>query len=253
MTKLSVESLVIAKDGQTIIEDLSFHLQQRELVILLGPNGAGKSLSLQYGLGLARPLSGAAMLDGQDIYALPAIARAQKLAFLPQTRPLAWPARVYDLVALGRFAHGGKLGKLSAADAKAVERALSACALEPFASRKATTLSGGELARVHCARAFAGETPLLVADEPVAALDPYHQFAIMDLFKTYVETGGGALIVLHDVALAARYADRLIWMKDGRVVANGPPDDTLTPDRLADIYGVSATVKGRTVIISGRL
>ena len=154
-------------------------------------------------------------------------------------------------VALGRYAYGAAPGRLSAEDADAVDQAIRRCDLTDLTDRQTDTLSGGELARVHCARAFAADAPLLVADEPVAALDPRHQFRIMDIVRDYVDGGCGALVVLHDISLAARYATRIVWMKDSRIVADGSPEETLTPERLADIYGVRATVSGRTVEIEG--
>jgi len=138
-------------------------------------------------------------------------------------------------------------------DADAVERALTACDLTLLSHRRADTLSGGELARMHCARAFAAEAPLLVADEPTAALDPRHKFRILDLMTDFVAKGGGALVVLHDIQLAARYASRLIWMKEGRIVADGPPSETLSAKRLADIYGISARVDGIQIHMDGPL
>ena len=179
--------------------------------------------------------------------------RARHLAYLPQSRPLAWPNPVRDVVALGCFSHGAALGRLRGADRDAVERALASCDLDEMAGRSTATLSGGELARVHCARAFAAEAPLLIADEPVAELDPYHQFRVMDLIRAFVDAGGGALVVLHDVTLAARYASRLIWTKNGRIVVDGPPTETLTAARLAEIYGVRGRVDGTKVELEGPL
>jgi len=143
------------------------------------------------------------------------------------------------------------LGRLKGLDAEAVDRALQACGLLELAGRRTDTLSGGELARVHCARAFAAEAPLLIADEPIAALDPRQQFRILDLIRTYVDQGGGALVVLHDIQLAARYASRMVWMKDGRIEADGPPSETLTAERMRDIYGVAARVEGLNIHIDG--
>jgi len=134
-----------------------------------------------------------------------------------------------------------------------VDAAIDACDIAALSYRKTDTLSGGELARVHCARAFAAQAPLLIADEPVAALDPRHQFRVMDLLKKYVCNGQGALVVLHDIALAAKYADRFIWMKDGRIQAQGTPAETLTEDRLAHIYGVKSRVDGTKVVVEGAL
>lgn len=253
MTELHVTDLNIRKSGQHLVKDVSFSLKPGELVVMLGPNGAGKSLTLEHAIGLERPMSGSAVLQAQDIYKLAPTSRARALTYMPQTPELAWPILVRDLVALGRFAYGARLGKLSGADAEAITRAMHACDISHLATRKATTLSGGELARTHCARAIAAESPLLIADEPVAALDPHYQFAVMDLFHEYVRKGGGALIVLHDIALASQYADRLIWMKNGRIIASGSPEDTVTPERLAQVYHIKADVTGRRVIINGRL
>ena len=253
MTKLSVENLSVTIDGTELVSPASFTLTPGELVIMLGPNGAGKTLTLQHAIGLERPSGGSATLSGQDTHAMRPMTRAQYLTYLPQTRPLAWPLRARDLVALGRFAHGTRLGKLSPEDENAIATAMQACDIAHLANRKASTLSGGELARVHCARAFAATTPLLIADEPVAALDLRHQYGIMNLFRTYVSQGGGALIVLHDVALAAKFADRLIWMQDGQIIADGRVTDTLTEQRLADVYAIKAKIEGRRVEIINRL
>lgn len=253
MTELSVEDLSVAVGGATLVHRAAFALATGELVALLGPNGAGKTSLLRAALGLEAPSGGRARLDDADTARLAPAKRARLLAYLPQKRPLAWPSPVRDVVALGRFAHGATLGRLRGADRAAVERALAACGLEALADRRTETLSGGELARVHCARAFAAEAPLLLADEPVAALDPRHQFRIMDLIRAYVDRGGGALVVLHDVGLAAGYADRLVWMREGRILADGTPAQTLTSARLAEIYQVRAQVVGLKVQIEAPL
>ncbi|MEM9667423.1 MAG: ABC transporter ATP-binding protein [Pseudomonadota bacterium] len=251
MTELTVRDVSVKAGDAVLVEDASFRLARGEFVALLGPNGAGKTSLIRASLGLAVPTSGDARLDGEITSNLSPITRAQKLAYLPQIRPLAWPNTVRDVVALGRFSHGAVLGRLKRTDAEAVDRALAACDLSALANRNSDTLSGGELARMHCARAFAAEAPLLIADEPIAALDPRHQFRILDLIAEYVRQGGGALVVLHDIGLAARYASRLIWMKDGRILADGPPSETLTKDRLEITYGVRATVDGIKVEMDG--
>ncbi len=251
MTELVVAGMTLHAAGTPLVREASLRLRPGDWVALLGPNGAGKTSLVRGALGLQRPISGGAQLDGIATTALAAADRARKVAYLPQRRPLAWPSRVRDVVALGRFAHGARLGRLGAADAGAVARALSDCGLDALADRRCDTLSGGELARVHCARAFAADAPLLIADEPTAALDPRHQFRILDLIAAYVARGGGALVILHDVALAARYATRLVWMQAGRVVADGPVDETLTAARLAEVYGIRAQVTGRTVRMDG--
>ncbi len=250
---LRVADLTVKAGDVTLVEAASFRLQAGELVALLGPNGAGKTSLLRGAVGLVPRAAGRACIDGEDSAVMTPRWRARHLAYLPQNRPLAWPNPVRDVVALGRFSHGAALGRLRGADRKAVERALASCDLEKLARRSTATLSGGELARVHCARAFAAEAPLLIADEPVAELDPYHQFRVMDLIKAFVGQGGGALVVLHDVVLARRYADRFIWMKGGRIVADGPPAATLNAARLEEIYGVRGRVDGARVEIEGPL
>jgi iron complex transport system ATP-binding protein len=251
MTELAVQNLAISKAGKRLVKGVSFAVRQGELVVMLGPNGAGKSLTLHHAIGLGQPDDGRAMLDGAPVRTLKPDVRARALSYLPQMRPLAWPVQVSDLVALGRFAHGARAGRPGSVDAAAVASAMDACSVTELAGRNANTLSGGELARAHCARAFASEAPLLIADEPVAALDPREQFRIMDLFRAYVTKGGGALVVLHDIRLAARYADRLIWMKDGEIVADGAVEVTLTAARLAEVYGVRTEVSGRDVRVVG--
>ena len=253
MTELVVTDLSVLHSKKQLLKSASFTLKEGELAVLLGPNGAGKTMLLRAALGLIKLDSGTSMLDGKNVATLSPAMRARSVAYLPQTRPLAWPNIVRDVVALGRFSHGTSLSVLKGQDAEAVDKAIVDCGIAHLAQRKTNTLSGGELARVHCARAFAAKAPLFMADEPIAALDPQHQFRVMDLVRDYVENGGGALVVLHDVGLAARYADRLIWMKDGQIAAKGTPLETLSAERLASIYGVQAEVSGLSVEIKSAL
>ena len=253
MTDLCVSNMSVMAGDTPLIENVSFDLKPGELVALLGPNGAGKSTALRAALGLQKISSGKTTLAGDPTQTLSPLARARRIAYLPQARPLAWPNRVKDIVALGRFSHGAAMGDLKGGDKLAVDTALTACGITHLSGRQADTLSGGELARVHLARAIAAKAPLLIADEPVASLDPRHQFRVMDLIKGYVKGGGGVLVVLHDVSLAAKYADRIIFMKEGRVVLGGSPEETLSAKSLADIYGVKARVDGRSVTIDGAL
>ena len=221
--------------------------------MLLGPNGAGKTTLLRTALGFVKPNHGHVTLGGDDVQKLSSIQRAKRVAYLPQIRLLAWPNIVRDVVALGRYSHGANLGLLGSMDAKAVDNAIANCAIAHLAQRKTDSLSGGELARVHCARAFAAQAPLLIADEPVTSLDLRHQYRVMNLIREYVHPvqgpTRGALVVLHDINLAARNADRLIWMKGGQVIADGTPEDTLSTDRLAEVYGVKARINGQHIEI----
>ena len=242
MTELIAENITIRAGDTELVQNASVSLRAGELVAVLGPNGAGKTSLLRAMIGAVDKDSGSVHLDGKDLATISITERAKLISYLPQRRPLAWPNKVRDIVALGRFAHGAALGRLSAQDAAAVDHAIRTCNLESLADRTADTLSGGEIARVHFARAMAARAPLLIADEPTAALDPLHQLSITQLIKDFVASGGGALVVLHDVALAARFADRLIWMREGRVVAEGSPQKTLSAELMYDVYGVRAHV-----------
>ncbi len=243
MTELVLCDVDVTLGRHEVVRGVSLRVAPGELVALLGPNGAGKTMLLRAVLGLVERSRGTVRAGGDDPARLPAAERARRIAYLPQSRPLAWPVRVRDVVALGRFAHGASPGRLGGEDAASVERALSACDLHTLADRRCDTLSGGERSRTHVARTLAAEAPLLLADEPTAALDPLHQHHVMALVRAYVDAGNGALVVLHEAALAARFADRLAWIRDGRMVADGPAETTLTRERMAEVYGVRAVVR----------
>ena len=242
MTKLSLSNIGLSITSKAILESINLELNSGELVVLLGANGAGKSSLLRSALGLAQVSAGESLIDEQLVTTLSSANRAKKVAYLPQKRPLAWPIKVFDVVSLGRYAFGVNLGRLKNDDLELVESAITSCGLEQFRNRRVDTLSGGEAARVHVARAFAANAALLLADEPTAALDPKHQLDVMQLIRRYVDMGGGALVVGHEASLAARFADRLVWMRDGRIVADGTVKETMTAAMMAEIYGVSAQI-----------
>jgi iron complex transport system ATP-binding protein len=243
MTELSLNNISLRIDGKAILDSINLAVKTGELVVLLGANGAGKSSVLRCALGLAPAASGESTIDQQPLRHISTLQRAKLAAYLPQRRPMAWPVKVFDVVSLGRYAYGVRLGRLKGVDLALVEAAIAACDLQALRHRRMDTLSGGESARVHCARAFAADAALLLADEPNAALDPRHQLGIMQLIRNYVDGGRGALVVAHEANLAARFADRLIWMRDGRIVADGTVADTMTPAMMADIYGVTAQIQ----------
>ena len=245
MSLLVADGLSYAVDDRAMVSDASFTLQPGSLTMLVGPNGAGKTTLLRLALGLLKPDRGTAVLDGDDVGSLSPVRRARKVAYLPQQRPLVWPQPVRDIVALGRFAYGAAPGRLSQEDEAAIARAIAACELEGFEERPADTLSGGELSRVHLARALAAETPLLIADEPVAALDPRYQHEVLRIFSQAAGEGRALLTVVHDLTLAARYADRLLWIKEGRIVADGAPRETITRERLRQVFEIEARVDAR--------
>lgn len=242
MAELHMSGIVKSHGAHAVLRGVDLTVRGGEVVALLGANGAGKTTLARIGAGLLAPDGGLARLDGRDPRAMTPTARARMLAYLPQTRPLAWPLTVRDVVALGRFAHGARLGRLARADAAAVARALDVCDLSGLAARACDTLSGGELARTHVARALAAEAAVLIADEPIAALDPLHAWQVMQLIADFAARGGASLIVVHDVTMAARFATRIIALADGRVLADGAPAEVVTPSVLAKLYGVRATV-----------
>ena len=242
MTKLSLSNIGLSITSKVILESINLELNSGELVVLLGANGAGKSSVLRSALGLAQVSAGESLIDEQLVTTLSSANRAKKVAYLPQKRPLAWPIKVFDVVSLGRYAFGVNLGRLKNDDLELVESAITNCGLEQLRNRRVDTLSGGEAARVHVARAFAANAALLLADEPTAALDPKHQLDVMQLIRRYVDMGGGALVVGHEASLAARFADRLVWMRDGGIIADGTVKETMTAAMMAEIYGVSAQI-----------
>lgn len=229
MTLLSVENLALTRRGEAVLQPLNFKLQAGEFVGLLGPNGAGKTT-------LLRALQGLLPHQGRSsLTELPPQERARQAAFLPQSRDVAWPMAVRDLVGLGRIPWGGR-DPLQ--DARAVQAALERLGLQDLALRRADALSGGELARVLIARLVAQGTPLLLADEPGASLDPARQIETMALFADLAREGQGVLASLHDLSLAARYCSRVIVLDQGRLVADGPPDVVLRDDLLAEVFGL---------------
>ena len=233
MTLLSLTNFSVALHGRDILRDVSLQIAPGEFVGLIGPNGAGKTTLMRAVLGLI-PGSGACSL-----LALPEGVRARAVAWMPQAREIAWPVTVETVVRLGRTPHMKGMTP-SAEDHALVEAALERMELCAFRDRPATQLSGGEQARVLIARALAQDTPLLMADEPIAGLDPAHQISTMASFAALARGGKSALVSLHDLGLAARHCTRLILLGETRVIADGPPAKVLTPECLARVFGITA-------------
>lgn len=237
-------------DGNHIINNLSLSLVPGEFVGLIGPNGAGKSSLLKILAGLSVPDGGEVQLQwagqaAQNLGRINGVERAKVLAYLAQQETPAWPLQVEHLVGLGRAPWHRPLGAKSTRDSAAVERALSLTELNHLRQRRVDTLSGGELQRALLARVFAGEPQIILADEPIAALDPYHQLHIMDLLRDQARAGGSVLAALHDLSLAARYCSRLLLINRGELVAAGEPVAVLTPHNLQQVYGIDAYVDCR--------
>jgi iron complex transport system ATP-binding protein len=226
---------VRAVDGVTIM------LRPGEIVALVGPNGAGKTTLVRALAGL-QPANGRITLNGRALTSYSPRERARMIAYLPQGHIFHWPMSVSAIVALGRHPHGDAFSSPTAGDGIAISRALTAAGIEAFAARPVTTLSGGERARVALARALATGAQILLADEPTASLDPRHQLVVMDLLRQAARAGGSILAIVHDLTLAARFADRVLVMNGGRIVADATPDEALSAARIAQIFAVEAVV-----------
>jgi len=241
MSVLAIETLSATLSGRRVVDGVSLTLEKGGFTGLIGPNGAGKSTFLRACLGLV-PASGALRLDGVDLAALRPAERARHIAYLPQEREVAWAMSVEAVVALGRLPHHARFAAPSARDRAAVDAAIARMDLSAFRHRTVTSLSGGERARVLIARALAQETPVLLADEPLAGLDPQHQIALMRLFRELAAEGRIVVASMHDLTLAARWCDRLLLLREGRAFAEGPPQTVLTAATLAEVYRVETFI-----------
>ncbi len=236
---LSARDVMVRLGGVTIVSDATLTLHKGELAILVGPNGAGKTTLMRALAGLI-PADGAIALSGRLLAALKPRERARRIAYLPQGHIFSWPMSVASIVMLGREPHADPFSGTSAEDRAAVERALAVTETSGFAARSVTTLSGGERARVALARALATQAPVLLADEPTASLDPRHQLVVMELLRQAARAGNAILATTHDLTLAARFADRVFVMDRGRIVAEGPPGEALSQERLSSVFDVVA-------------
>ncbi|MDX1607444.1 MAG: ABC transporter ATP-binding protein [Candidatus Competibacterales bacterium] len=243
-SRLRALGVRVMLDRQPVLECVDLDLPAGCLLGLVGPNGSGKTTLLRALLGLVRLQDGRVELDGRPLQRLPSRERARRIAYLPQQGDSHWPLTVERVVALGRLPHQGAWQGLLARDRAAIANAMAVTEVTPLAGRIITHLSGGERLRVHLARALAGEPDVLLADEPVAALDPFHQLQAMALLRSVARRGGAVLVVLHDLGLAVRCCDRLILLDRGRVAASGDPEAVLDDARLAAVYHVAA-LRGR--------
>lgn len=234
---LRIEALSVRYGERCAVQPTDSTLAGGSLVGLIGPNGAGKSSLLKAIAGLAAA-DGLRSWNGTALGAIDERRRARTVAYLPQQPAAHWPLRVRDLVALGRLPHRAFGRHATAADAEAVAWAMDQTEIEPLAERSVDELSGGESARVHLARALAVQAPLLLADEPVALLDPYHQLQIMTALARYASGAKLVIAVMHDLTLAARFCARLLLMHEGRIVEDGAPASVLRADALKRYYRV---------------
>jgi iron complex transport system ATP-binding protein len=238
---LEAASLTVTINAHAIVKDATFALKRGSLTALVGPNGAGKTTLVRALAGLI-PSDGDVRIEGRQAKQMSGRERARLLAYLPQGHVFNWPMAAAEIVALGRHPHADPFSPPTDADRQAVARAIATTGIGDFAARSVLTLSGGERARVALARALATEAPILLADEPTASLDPRHQLVVMEQLRETARRGGAVLAVMHDLALAARFADNVLVMEQGRLVASGAPQDALSLDHIRRVFGVDAAV-----------
>jgi iron complex transport system ATP-binding protein len=237
---LTARGLGVLLAGRVVLTDVSLVLSPGHLVALVGPNGAGKTTLLRAMAGLI-PSEGEIEIGGQTLSSLPLRERAKRFGYLPQGHVVHWPLPARDIVALGRYPHGATdPARLSPRDAEAVLRAMQAVDVMEFSDRRVTELSGGERSRVALARALAVEAPVILADEPTASLDPRHQIDVMKNLRATADKGVLVIVVTHDLGLAARFADHVLVLHEGRLVSQGAPGQALSEQVMADVFRISA-------------
>ena len=236
---LTATEVQVRLAGRAVLDSLSLACGRGRITGLVGPNGAGKSTLLRALAGLVPLTGGEVLLDGRNLAAMAPGELGRHLAYLPQERVVHWPLAVHRVVALGRLPHRGHG---SHADALAIRQAIVAMDLAHLADRPVAEISGGELARVLFARALAQETPVILADEPTAGLDPAHALGLFEVLARLAADGRTIVVALHDLSLAARFCHEVVMLAEGRIAAAGPPSLALTPERLEAVFGVRMAV-----------
>jgi len=244
MSGLQAKRLVFRVAGRTLVERVGFVCERGQFVALLGANGAGKSTLIRMLAGLARPAEGQVLLDGRPLQAIDRRELARRRAYIPQNARVEWPIAVERLAALGLMPHLPVFHDLDAAMWRKVEAALAQCDLAHKRGQPADTLSGGELARAMLARALVGDPDILIADEPLAGLDPRHAIEGMARLAALAHAGRLVVASVHDLTLAARYATHVAILCEGRLTAFGPTAETLTPANIRMAFDVRASIHG---------
>ncbi len=241
--RLQVNDLSGGYGDAQILEDVSLAVADGRMTILVGPNGSGKSTLLKTMARILEPVSGSVVLDGKAIHRTSSREVARKLGLLPQGPIAPEGLTVRELVAQGRFPHQGLMRQWTSQDAAAVETAMATAKVSEFADRPIDTLSGGQRQRCWIAMVLAQETDLLLLDEPTTFLDLKIQVDLMELLADLAHTGGRTLVVvLHELNLAAAYADHLVMMKDGRIACAGAPETVFTQERLKSVFDLDARI-----------
>ena len=239
---LATQNVSLSLGKRRVLDAVSITLILGEVTVILGPNGAGKTSLIRLLAGLIAPETGSVTLDGALLTTLGPMERARRIGYLPQNGAPAWNVSARELVGLGRLPHRSRFSAPTPIDEAAIDAALAATDAGHLADRTMDAMSGGERARVLLARVLAGEPRWLLADEPLASLDPAHQLDILALLRAQAERGIGVVAVLHDLTQAARLADQIVLLKGGRLIAAGSPADVLTAPLLASTFGIDAEI-----------
>ena len=239
MSLMTGNDLTLTLDGHCLLQGVDFALKPGELLGLIGPNGAGKTTLLRLLTGLIRPTSGEISLAGRPLLSLSARSRARSIAYLAQNTVAHWPVSVERILELGRIPHLESWQSPGPRDAEVIESVLERTDISMLRDRPINRLSGGERARVLLARALVTEPRILFADEPVAALDPSHQLDVMALIKTHCRSGGSAVVVLHDLRLAAHFCDSFHLLLNGETLAVGDASEVLSASNLERAYQIT--------------
>ncbi|WBL18399.1 ABC transporter ATP-binding protein [Citricoccus sp. NR2] len=240
--RLVVEDATLAYDQRVISRNLSTHIPDGAFTAIIGPNGCGKSTLLRALARVLRPTAGTVCLDGKAIHSYPSKQVARELGLLPQTSLAPDGIRVADLVARGRAPYQSMIQQWRPSDREAVAEALSATRLEDLSARMVDELSGGQRQRAWVAMLLAQQTPIMLLDEPTTYLDISHQYELLELLRGFHVQGKTVITVLHDLNQAARYANHLIVMKSGEVVATGRPGEVITETMMHDVFGLACRV-----------
>ena len=239
---LQAKGISLRYDDRAILDNVELVSKPGELTGLIGPNGAGKTTLLKVLANLIKPDAGSVTLDEKSLDEWPLKSLAREMGYLAQGAPAHWPLPVKRLVELGRLPHLESWQRSNKQDLAKVDKAMQATEVKHLADRTVNTLSGGERLRVLLARILASEPRIILADEPTASLDPYHQLHTMEILREHCDGGGSGIVVMHDLNLAARFCHRLVLLNAGQVVSNGSPIDVLQPQQLATVYGIESEV-----------
>ena len=245
---ISFQSLTAGYGPCNVLQSLSAKAASGEFIALIGPNGCGKSTLLKTLCRVISPRSGRITVGDKNLRDLSLKERAKSIAYIAQSREAMPLMRVEDIVRLGRAPYRGGLGRLNAQDQAAIASALARTQSDKFKTRRFDSLSGGEQARILLARALAVDAPILLADEPIAALDPFYQLSMMEIFKAEAASGKIVIAALHDLSLAAQFADRIWMMHQGRIIADGSPAEVLEAENLKTVFGIKLPKGGFTAL-----